>query len=69
MATMRNLDELPEDHERILERTAAYAMEYDNYLKWNEVAELRSDMMKRMDRRRLVPPKQVEIRYLELGMT
>ena len=66
---MEDQEKLPEDIEKILEAIAGWAKAYDNHLKWNEVAKLKSDMMRRMDRWRLVSPTQVELRCLELGMT
>ncbi|ERI03839.1 hypothetical protein [Atopobium sp. oral taxon 810] len=36
-----------EDIERILGYTAMMAKGYDNHMKWNEEAKLRSDMMRR----------------------
>ena len=61
--------ELPEDIERILEYIAEMAQGYDNNLKWNEIAKLKSDMMRRMDSWRLVTPAQVKDKCLNLGMT
>jgi hypothetical protein len=59
---------MPEDIERILKYIANSAQGYGNQLKWNEIAMLKSDMMKHMVRWQLVTPVQVKDRCLELGM-
>lgn len=60
---------IPEDIEHILEYTAEMAKGYGNALKWNEIAKLKSDMMKHLDRWKLVTPSQVKSKCLSLGMT
>ena len=59
---------MPVDIERILELTAIWAKGYDNHMKWNEVAKLKSDMMRRMNRWRLVTTQQIREKCLALGM-
>ena len=59
---------MPTDIEKILELTAMWAKGYDNHMKWNEVAKLKSDMMRRMDRWRLVSTEQIRVKCLDLGM-
>lgn len=51
---------MPEDIERILEVTAEWAKGYDNHMKWNEEAKLKSDMIRHMDRWRLVTTQEIE---------
>ena len=60
---------LPQDIDRILGYIARMAKGYGNKLKWNEIAKLKSDMMKNMDRWQLVTPSQVRDRCLEFDMT
>ena len=59
---------MPEDIQRILRYVADYAKGYDNHMKWDEKAKLKSDMMLRMDRWRLVTTKGVEEECRALGM-
>ena len=59
---------MPKDIERILEHIALMARGYDNRMKWNEEAKLKSDMMRRIDRWRLVATKQIREKCLALGM-
>lgn len=59
---------MPTDIEKILELTAMWAKGYDNHMKWNEEAKLKSDMMRRMDRWRLVTTQQIREKCLSLGM-
>ncbi|OBH85201.1 hypothetical protein A5680_07810 [Mycobacterium sp. E2989] len=62
---------MPADLELILDYIAMMARGYGNRLKWNEVAKLKSDMMK-VPRRwtpERAPVALVEARCLELGMT
>ncbi|WP_298579900.1 hypothetical protein [uncultured Olegusella sp.] len=57
-----------EDIEGILEYTALMAKGYDNHMKWNEEAKLKSDMMRRMDRWRKVTTDEIRAKCEELGM-
>jgi len=59
---------MPKDIEKILEHIALMARGYDNRMKWNEEAKLKSDMMRRMDRWRLVTTGQIRSKCLALGM-
>ena len=59
---------MPEDIQRILRYVADYAKGYDNHMKWNEEAKLKSDMMLRMDRWRLVTTEEIEDECRALGM-
>lgn len=59
---------MPEDIERILEYIALMTKGYDNHLKWNEEAKLKSDMMRRMDRWRKVTTNDIRMKCDELGM-
>lgn len=59
---------MPKDIEKILEHIALMAKSYDNHMKWNEEAKLKSDMMRRMDRWRLVTTEQIREKCLALGM-
>lgn len=45
---------MPEDIECILEYVVECSKGYDNHMKWNEEAKLKADMMKHVDRWRLV---------------
>jgi len=60
---------IPADIKQILEYLAMMAKGYNKNLKWNEIAKLKSDMMRRMDRWRLVAPVQIKDKCLSLGMT
>ena len=62
------MSNLPADINRILELIAGWAQGYDNHLKWDEIAKLKSDMMKHMDRWGLVSTQQIRNRCAELGM-
>lgn len=62
------IKDIPEDIERILSYIAQYAKGYNNHLKWNEVAKLKSDMMINMNRWRLVSSQQIARHLTELGM-
>lgn len=59
---------MPDDIEKILEYIATMARSYGNHMKWNEKAQLKSDMMRRMDRWRLVTTEQIREKCLSLGM-
>ena len=59
---------MPEDIQRILKYVADYAKSYDSHMKWNEGAKLKSDMMLRMDRWRLVTTEEIEDECRALGM-
>lgn len=59
---------MPTDIEKILELIAMWAKGYDNHMKWNEEAKLKSDMMRRIDRWRLVTTQQIRAKCLDLGM-
>jgi hypothetical protein len=62
---------LPADLEQILEYIANMAKGYTSGLKWNEVAKLKSDMMKVRHRWSpdRAPVEVVRARCLELGMS
>ena len=59
---------LPDDIVKILDFLAAMARGYDNHLKWNEEAMLKSDLMR--NRRYWVgfPTSAVRVKCVELGM-
>ncbi|WP_297182158.1 hypothetical protein [uncultured Enorma sp.] len=59
---------MPEDIKSILELTAMWAKGYDNHMKWNEEAKLKADMMRHMDRWRLVTTEEIEKECRSLGM-
>ena len=59
---------MQDDIERILEHIADWANGYDNHMKWNEEAKLKSDMMRRMDRWGLVTTGEIREKCLSLGM-
>lgn len=59
---------MPADIKKILELIAILAKGYDNHMKWNEEAKLKSDMMRRMDRWRMVTTQQIREKCLDLGM-
>ena len=59
---------MPTDIEKILEYIAQDAKGYGNHMKWNEEAKLKSDMMRRMDRWRLVSTEEIRSKCTELGM-
>ena len=59
---------MPEDIRGILEHIARYAKGYDNHMKWNNEAKLKSDMMLHMDRWDLVTTKEIKDECLALGM-
>ena len=59
---------MPEDIKRILEYTALFAKGYGNHMKWNEEAMLKADMMRHMNRWRLVTIQQIRDHLTSLGM-
>ena len=59
---------MPTDIEKILELIAMWAKGYDNHMKWNEEAKLKSDMMRHMDRWRLVTTQQIREKCIDHGM-
>lgn len=59
---------MPEDIEHILEYAATMAWGYDNHMKWNEEAKLKSDMMRRIDRWRKVTTEKICMKCDELGI-
>lgn len=50
---------MPEDIECILEYVVECSKGYNNHMKWNEEAKLKADMMKHVDRWRLVSTLQI----------
>jgi hypothetical protein len=63
--------ELPDDLNQILEYIAMMAKVYSSGLKWNEVAKLKSDMMKVRERwaPHRAPVQAVRVKCLESGMS
>lgn len=61
-------EQLPPDIVDILEGLAIMAKGYDNYLKWNEEAMLKADLMNNRRYWKGFPAKAVRDKCLELGM-
>lgn len=59
---------MPEDIKKILALMAMWARGYDNHMKWNEEAKLKADMMRHMDRWRLVTTQEIRDECRSLGM-
>jgi hypothetical protein len=62
---------LPDDINEIIEHIAEWAKGYNNRLKWNEVAKLKSDMMEVRERwtKDRAPVDAVRVTCLDAGMT
>lgn len=59
---------LPNGIAEVLDYLAMMARGYDNHLKWNEVANLKGDLMNERDSWTCVPVDLISVRCLELGM-